>query len=326
MADLTPRTRSESFLNGEDLEPITRREHFYAGRENELPEGHQEPETREEWFIQKYREAGDVTVESLSITENGTYTAPSGKAYSPVSVNVPLPSNAYLLQSIENVNIATFADGTDNFVKSLEVTIEPIQSGSGEPSPSNIRPIIGWDEVNVTVADDLENPTASNVYTIDLDGTRYGCKLDVINGVLTVDEVNVFLKDLTFTRQARGSNVGGYYFRAEIDDNAISDTDATQLYSHGVSNNPYTSKENCARAFESSAYLFVGFSDEMNITTLADFNTWVSNNQNASICYKIKTPIEVQLTPTIIKSLQGENNFFASTGEIELLQYWGEVS
>lgn len=33
MADLTPRTRSESFLNGEDLEPITRREHFYAGRE-----------------------------------------------------------------------------------------------------------------------------------------------------------------------------------------------------------------------------------------------------------------------------------------------------
>lgn len=32
---------------------------------------------------------GDVTVESLSATENGTYTAPKGKAYSPVAVNVP---------------------------------------------------------------------------------------------------------------------------------------------------------------------------------------------------------------------------------------------
>lgn len=32
---------------------------------------------------------GDITVESLSVTENGTYTAPSGKAYSPVTVNVP---------------------------------------------------------------------------------------------------------------------------------------------------------------------------------------------------------------------------------------------
>ena len=32
---------------------------------------------------------GGVTVESLSVTANGTYTAPGGKAYSPVSVNVP---------------------------------------------------------------------------------------------------------------------------------------------------------------------------------------------------------------------------------------------
>ena len=32
---------------------------------------------------------GDVTVESKSISSNGTYTAPSGKAYSPVTVSVP---------------------------------------------------------------------------------------------------------------------------------------------------------------------------------------------------------------------------------------------
>ena len=32
--------------------------------------------------------SGSITVESLSVTSNGTYTAPSGKAYSPVSVNV----------------------------------------------------------------------------------------------------------------------------------------------------------------------------------------------------------------------------------------------
>ena len=32
---------------------------------------------------------GDVTVEALTATENKTYTAPSGKAYSPITVNVP---------------------------------------------------------------------------------------------------------------------------------------------------------------------------------------------------------------------------------------------
>ena len=31
---------------------------------------------------------GGTTVEALSVTQNGTYTAPSGKAYSPVTVNV----------------------------------------------------------------------------------------------------------------------------------------------------------------------------------------------------------------------------------------------
>ena len=31
---------------------------------------------------------GGVTVEPLSVTENATYTAPTGKAYSPVTVNV----------------------------------------------------------------------------------------------------------------------------------------------------------------------------------------------------------------------------------------------
>ena len=34
----------------------------------------------------------DITVEPLSVTANGTYTAPTGKAYSPVTVNVPTGS------------------------------------------------------------------------------------------------------------------------------------------------------------------------------------------------------------------------------------------
>lgn len=36
---------------------------------------------------------GGVTVEPLSVTANGTYTAPSGKAYSPVTVEYQHPSS-----------------------------------------------------------------------------------------------------------------------------------------------------------------------------------------------------------------------------------------
>lgn len=221
----------------------------------------------------------------------------------------------------------SFNDGSTLPLISLTSNIVPVQAGSGDPSPTNIRPISGFTKANVVVSPttDAEDGTT---YTIQFQYgsnplTVYGGTLDVVSGVLTVDRVNVFLKDLTFTRQARSSSVGGYYFRAEIDDNAISDTDATQLYSHGVSNNPYASKENCARVFESSAYLFVGFSDDMNIITLADFNTWVSNNQNASICYKIKTPQTIQLTPTQVNSLLGQNYISSDTGNITNVKYLG---
>ena len=37
-------------------------------------------------------------------------------------------------------------------LKACTVDINPVQSGSGTPSPSNIRPISGWTEANITVA------------------------------------------------------------------------------------------------------------------------------------------------------------------------------
>jgi len=40
--------------------------------------------------------------------------------------------------------------GGEAGVKSLVANIEPIQSGSGTPSPTNVRPISGWDSVKVT--------------------------------------------------------------------------------------------------------------------------------------------------------------------------------
>lgn len=321
MPELEPITREEKFLNGEvGMTPITREEKILAGEDIETV-------TRREYFLKKYRGGGggDVTVVPLSVTENGTYSE-EGKAYSPVSVNVPLPQNAYLLKSVANLPqaIASFNDGEDMVMPSLKVAIEPQQEGSGDPSPTNVRPIIGWDEMDLTVADDVENPTVSNVYTIDLGGTRYGGEVDVVSGELVVDRANLLLNGLTYTMLSRVSSVGGSYFRATIPQKAISDTDNTQLYSHGVSNNPYASKITCARTFESSAYIFVGFEDEMGIDTLEKFNQWLVDNPTASICYKIKEPQTYQLTPTAVKSLLGSNNIWADTGDIKDAEYFSK--
>ena len=58
--------------------------------------------------------------------------------------------------------IVNFPDGADDIpVADLVVNIEPKQSGSGDPSPSNIRPITGWDSVTV-------NRTGTNLVNQDV--------------------------------------------------------------------------------------------------------------------------------------------------------------
>ena len=95
-----------------------------------------------------------TTLEDITITENGVVTAPSGKAYKKITTDVPLPSNAYLLKEVDGLpkDIATFSDGSNLPLASLKVGIEPVQSGSGDPSPSNVRPISGHTEANVVVS------------------------------------------------------------------------------------------------------------------------------------------------------------------------------
>ena len=47
--------------------------------------------------------------------------------------------------------VANFPDGADDIpVADLVVNIEPVQSGSGDPAPDNVRPITGWTGANVT--------------------------------------------------------------------------------------------------------------------------------------------------------------------------------
>jgi len=57
---------------------------------------------------------------------------------------------ASLVTNTASGAIASFPDGANNVpVKDLVVDIEPVQSGSGEPSPTNVRPISGWTGANV---------------------------------------------------------------------------------------------------------------------------------------------------------------------------------
>lgn len=123
----------------------------------------------------KAKIGGEIEVDELNVTENGTYDAGVNKAYNPVTVELPLDSKTitengtytasddnlagynevtvavegYAKKSIANTPtpIATF-NASALPMPSLTVGIEAQQAGTGDPSPQNIRPISGFSAVN----------------------------------------------------------------------------------------------------------------------------------------------------------------------------------
>ena len=72
----------------------------------------------------------------------------------------------------------------------IEVSAEIVasQSGSGTPSPTNIRPISGFSSVTIT-REDAQGHTAT--VTVSLGSTVYGGSLDLTSGELTITHANI---------------------------------------------------------------------------------------------------------------------------------------
>lgn len=312
-------------------------------------------------LAKKLEDNRDPQVVGLSVTENGTYSE-EGKVYKPVVVNVPLPSNAYLLKSIENESIATFADGTDNFVKSLEVAIEPVQSGSGEPSPTNIRPIIGWDECKVTRCGKnlfdktaIENNKWLNVTTGEIESSNgYAVtapiKVEANQTIIMSNpqssrrwfyDINgnaiSLITSNTFTPSQDGyirltlalNNVNLDTFQVEFGNQATTyEPYNGTTYTIDLDGTRYGGKLDVVNGIVTPAPYYASYNGE------ALTGEWISDRDKyevgttptigAQVVNIGASGTPVSILPTAIKSLQGDNNFFADSGEIELLQYFGK--
>lgn len=149
-------------------------------------------------------------------------------------------------------------------------------------------------------------------YTIDLNGTRYGGKVDLVSGVLTVDRAFVDLGTLDWQYSsiaekfyASATALGVKAIDVSTPFNAISSALIAKSYNeidaktvdYAIGINP------------NATQLFARYS---SITSASDFITAMNGVQ---LVYELAVPLIYSLTKQQIKSLVGENNFFANTGD-----------
>lgn len=81
-----------------------------------------------------------------------------------------------------------------NYPLGVQVEITPTQEGTGDPSPENVRPIVGWDAVNIHQSNGDQDKT----YTVQLGQTVYGGTLDVgtEDSERTVDVISLAVADM----------------------------------------------------------------------------------------------------------------------------------
>lgn len=217
---------------------------------------------------------------------------------------------------IENESVAEIAipGNATSRVDSLLVSIKAVQEGSGDPAPDNVRPITGWSEVNIYVADEYD-PAEDPQVTIDLGGTCYGGILDVIHGKLAITNVHVDLGTLSWSY----SDAYGYMYSGSLTDAALCADDVIPnmissylpfvAFNDRVLPGPHF-------AFYSSTKLLMCMHTEY--TSAADFTTAVTGQD---LVYELAEPFAVDVTPEQIALLTGDNNIWCDTGEILRFAY-----
>ena len=95
--------------------------------------------------------AADAEAAAASIVVDSALSRTSEHPVQNKVITLALDDKASAIVESASGNLVAIADGADGMpMVSVLASIEPKQSGTGDPSPDNVRPISGWDSVNVT--------------------------------------------------------------------------------------------------------------------------------------------------------------------------------
>ena len=154
------------------------------------------------------------------------------------------------------------------------------------------------------------------IYTIQLGQEVYGAEVDVVNGVARITHEYILLdEDYPNITLYNISNKHGIAFGSALSQTSTRVSGLTNMGM--VITASTTSGGSFWLGVNSKTVYWLDIMDTLGLTTIDEFKAWLADN-NLQVVASLPTPIEVQLTPTQIETLIGNNTIFADTGDIDL--------
>lgn len=159
-----------------------------------------------------------------------------------------------------------------------------------------------------------------NTYTISFGQTVYSANLDVLTGKLYLPERIKTIDDNTSIAVSNGIFAVDDFFDINNDTESVD----CNVYQRGenrtntagvMNNNPDYSF--CCRLGSTPTRVMI---KDTRYSSVEDYKAWLTNNP-VKIAVKLAEPIEVQLTPTVINTLIGENVIFADVANVTECKY-----
>ena len=216
-------------------------------------------------------------------------------------------ADKYIDETESGASPMSFDTDIADDLKSLKIGIIGSQSGTGDPSPSNVRPISGFSDVNITV-------NGNNV-TIALGQTIFKGVLDVISGILTITNYYYEIKRV----QNKSESAGNYFWFASASYLSIPiifglNSELITNRFTSIPNTTVTENDGCITFYANGIIRW----KEQGSLSINDYNTYLDSNP-IQISYKLLAPIEVQLTASQIAAIKGVNTITSDTnGDIEV--------
>lgn len=217
--------------------------------------------------------------------------------------------------------VITIANGFPAPLKACSVAIGYTQSGSGNPTPTNVRPISGRTGLSVYVSPTSSGGTEYPVSWQSEAGTVYGGTIDLVSGILTITHryLDVNRTNLPSLRKY-GVESGAWLAQFRLDENNQPLGEATSCIS-----NRFTQKisKGPGRVNLASNYINLYFflpEDEVAGGTIEGAWAWFEEHPTQLI-YTLVTPQIVQIDPKTIRTIRGENHIWSDAGRISATYY-----